>query len=115
MTKPIPLNRQDPRFRVLDTEKVSQEIDLFATKVVKAFSRLPNTALDRGIVAVLRETKFENHQYLTKYLNINILEGPHKAVNPAKQALDAFLTEFKGTFETQSKIDIAPSTFTPKL
>ena len=88
----------------------------FENSVTKVFDKVSGKNLERGLIACLRETKLNSAtKPVTKYLSINIIEGPPKAVNSVKEAMDQFLTNLNASFEIQSKIDMTPSTFEPKL
>ena len=109
-----PSQNNDPEFLELDTVTVSTEMLRFSEEAPKHFKKV-NVTLERDIVAVLRETKITlEGKVLTKYKNINIIEGKKKAVIDTKEALDKFITVFKGTFNTFSKFETVPS-FDPKL
>jgi hypothetical protein len=91
----------------LDSEKLIQEMNKFQTEVAKFINEPEVVAaaasLQRDFIVLIREASSSNN-FLTSYKNINVLVGPKASVDAMKSKIEGFLATFKGTFETEWRV-----------
>jgi hypothetical protein len=96
-------------FEEKDLEAIQSEMKRFESEVkAKLLGREDLKAatqkMMRDFVVLVRETKFNGKQFLTKYQNINVFVGSQADIDVVQPEVEKFLTGFAGSFKTDYRI-----------
>lgn len=58
----------------------------------------------RDFVVLIRQSKYDGKQFLTKYENINVLVGAQADIDVLKPEIEKFVTGFAGSFKSDYRV-----------